>query len=108
MALAAEIDPDAPVVFAALDTDTREWDTETVDISNACEEWMRCWHLFRLDELKEWLEDGTQPEPEYNPGDWQCRSCPFLTVCGNVEPEPAGPCSHGSRVCRRGTRIPDC
>ena len=45
----------------------------------------------RLDELKVWLEVGVQPEPEYNPGDWQCRSCPFLTVCGNVEPEPAGP-----------------
>ena len=40
--------------------------------------------------LKVWLEVGVQPEPEYNPGDWQCRSCPFLTVCGNVEPEPAG------------------
>ena len=34
------------------------------------------------------------PEPEYNPGDWQCRSCPFLTVCGNVEPEPAGSMQH--------------
>ena len=86
---AGEIDPDAPIVFAALDTDTREWDTEIVD-AERMREWMRLAYV-RLDELKEWLEDSTLPEPEYNPGDWQCRSCPFLTVCGNVEPEPAGP-----------------
>ena len=84
-----EIDADAPVVFAALDTDTREWDTEIVDAARM-DEWARL-AFVRLDELKEWLEDDTLPEPEYNPGDWQCRSCPFLTVCGNVEPEPAGP-----------------
>ena len=84
-----EVDPFAPVVFAALDTDTREWDTEIVDAARM-DEWARL-AFVRLDELKEWLEDDTLPEPEYNPGDWQCRSCPFLTVCGNVEPEPAGP-----------------
>ena len=80
-----EIDADAPVVFAALDTDTREWDTEIVD-AERMREWMALAYN-RLDELKVWLEVGVQPEPEYNPGDWQCRSCPFLTVCGNVEPE---------------------
>ena len=88
LVIAAEIDPDAPVIFAALDTDTREWDTETVS-PRRMEEWALL-AFVRLDELKEWLEDGTLPEPEYNPGDWQCRSCPFLTICGNVEPEPAG------------------
>ena len=88
LVIANEIDPNAPVVFAALDTDTREWDTETVS-PHRMEEWSNL-AFVRLDELSEWLDDDTLPEPEYNPGDWQCRSCPFLTVCGNVEPEPAG------------------
>ena len=87
--LSGEIDFRAPVIFAALDTDTREWDTETVD-AERMGQWIDL-AAARLTELQNDLLDGNQPEPEYNPGDWQCRSCPFLTVCGNVEPEmPAG------------------
>ena len=85
---AGEISTDARVVFAVLDTDTREWDYETVAADR-----MREWSMLaaaRLDVLRDDLAADRQPEPEYNPGDWQCRSCPFLTVCGNVEPEPAG------------------
>ena len=71
-----------------MDTDTREWDTEIVD-AERMGQWIDL-AAARLTELQNDLLDGNQPEPEYNPGDWQCRSCPFLTVCGNVEPEPAG------------------
>ena len=84
-----EIDTDAPVVFANLDTDTREWDYEIVTASRMAE-WTQLAYT-RLTELRNDLLADRLPEPEYNPGDWQCRSCPFLTVCGNVEPEPAGP-----------------
>ena len=88
LAALGEIDRDAPVIFASLDTDTREWDYEAIDTAR-----VSAWReaaIERLLGLRYALTNGNQPEPEYNPGDWQCRSCPFLTVCGNVEPEPAG------------------
>ena len=83
-----QIDLSAPVVFACLDTDTREWDYEAIDPARV-DMWAGVAED-RLTELRKDLLADRQPEPEYNPGDWQCRSCPFLTVCGNVEPEPAG------------------
>ena len=83
-----QIDLSAPVIFASLDTDTREWDYEAVDPARV-DMWAGVARE-RLTELRNDLLADRQPEPEYNPGDWQCRSCPFLTVCGNVEPEPAG------------------
>ena len=83
-----QIDLSAPVIFATLDTDTREWDYEAVDPTRV-DMWAGVAEE-RLTELRNVLLADRQPEPEYNPGDWQCRSCPFLTVCGNVEPEPAG------------------
>ena len=82
-----EVASTAPLVFAIMDTDSRQWGIDQVEPQHGDAAAAAAGE--RLTELKEDIKAGRLPAPEYEPGAPECRRCPMMTVCGNGgEPAP--------------------
>ena len=82
-----EVAPLTPLVFAIMDTDTRQWDLDFVEPQHGDAAAIAAGE--RLAVLKADLQAGRLPKPEYEPGAPECQRCPMVTVCGNGgEPTP--------------------
>jgi len=91
------------VVIATLDTGSRTWDYELIPADRAAGAWRNA--TARLEELAEHHalngpDPETLPERDFSAADWQCKRCPYLTLCqpggaGEAEDdaEPAEPVS---------------
>ena len=82
-----EVGPLSPMVFAVMNTDTRQWDLDFVEPRHGDAAALAAGE--RLTTLKADIKAQRLPLPEYAPGAPECKRCPMVSVCGNGgEPEP--------------------